>query len=488
MDRYYIKFFNLKRLGFLFLVIAIVVQLTTEKALAISLKEAIAIAIEANPEIGQAVENREAIEFELRQARGLFLPSVDIEGSAGGRRLGSPSSRAGFGFAERGLAPTDLSLTVTQTLYNGGQRRAELERQAARVDSASIRVLERSSAIGLQVVREYLEYILQGKIIGEASENLRFHRNIEGNIRSGVNSGALTNADVQQVRERVFAAQARLKEAEENLTAAGIRFLALVGKPIDGAFLPGSVKASIPTSLARALGSGRDNNARVKIAKADLDVANTLVNAAEGGRRPEILLEGRARIGNDIDGSAGRTSDLHGRVIARWNLYRGGIDRANKQEQIRRASEQRLVLHQTYRQVDEAVRLSWNRRLKQISLASTLRSQANENGRLVSSYRRQFDVGERSLLDVLDAQNTRFNVNNLALSADFAARFSDYQLLAASGLLLKSMNLSTPSQGEAYARAEFNVPPTPPTETFARVPSRQQNKLPLDLLAPLRRK
>jgi adhesin transport system outer membrane protein len=52
-------------------------------AQAITLHEAIAVALESNPEIGQAIENREAIEFELRQARGLYLPSVDLEASAG---------------------------------------------------------------------------------------------------------------------------------------------------------------------------------------------------------------------------------------------------------------------------------------------------------------------------------------------------------------------------------------------------------------------
>lgn len=463
-------------------------HLTGVQAKAISLEEAVAVAIESNPEIGQAVENREAIEFELRQARGLFLPSVDFETSAGGRRLGSPSSRASFGFAERGLAPVEASLTITQTLYNGGQRRAELERQASRVDSASLRVLERSSAIGLQVVREYLEYLLQARIINEASANLRFHYKIQSSIQSGIKAGTLTDADAQQVRERILAAKARLKEAEENLIAAGIRFLTLVGKPVDGAHMPSSVKGKIPHSLAKALGSGRDNNDRIKIAKADLDVTNSLVKAAEGGRKPEIFLEGRSRIGNDIDGSNGRTSDLQARVVARWNLYRGGIDRASKQEQIRRVSEQRLVLHQTYRQVDEAIRISWDRRIRQTSLANTLRRQAEENGRLVSSYREQFGVGQRSLLDVLDAQNTRFNVNIRRLSADFAALFTDYQVLAASGLLLKSLNLKAPQQSDAYARAEFDVPASPPTETYARVPSRQQNKLPMDLLAPLKRK
>ena len=60
---------------------------------ALTLEQAISIALDSNPEIGQAIENREAIEFELRQARGLYMPRVDFEASAGPRKLDSPGRR-----------------------------------------------------------------------------------------------------------------------------------------------------------------------------------------------------------------------------------------------------------------------------------------------------------------------------------------------------------------------------------------------------------
>ncbi|TIV62573.1 MAG: channel protein TolC, partial [Mesorhizobium sp.] len=69
----------------------------------------------------------------------------------------------------------------------------------------------------------------------------------------------------------------------------------------------------------------------------------------------------------------GDTSDLQARVVLRWNLYRGVIDKANEQEQIRRTSEQRLALHQVLREIEEAVRTSWDRRFRQADLAKTLR-------------------------------------------------------------------------------------------------------------------
>ena len=124
-----------KRLGLL----TTVAILSCGNAHALTLKEAMAVAVESNPEIGQAIQNREAIEFELRQAKGLYLPSVDLEASAGARRLDNPDRRA-LSIDNDTLYPAETDLTVTQTLYDSGARRAELNRQASRVDGASFRV------------------------------------------------------------------------------------------------------------------------------------------------------------------------------------------------------------------------------------------------------------------------------------------------------------------------------------------------------------
>ncbi|MDK1491917.1 TolC family outer membrane protein [Sinorhizobium sp. 7-81] len=452
-----------------------------------TLREALQIAIESNPEIGQSVENREAIEFELRQARGLYLPSVDLEASTGARHLEDDSRRLAS-IENDPLYPSDVSLTVTQKLFDGGGRRAELERQAARVDSASFRVLERSETIALQIVREYFEYILQQQIVEEARRNLGAHQSIRSDISSLISGGRLTEADRQQADERLLSAKARLQEAEEALDTVKISFNRLVGQPLTKPSLPKSVAAALPQTLESAIGIARTNNPRIKAADADINVADAQVKAAKSNMLPEIVAEGRIRSGVDIDGSTGDTWDAQARIVAKWNLYRGGIDIANEQEQMRRASEQRLVFHQAHREVEEAVRISWERRASQYDLSRTLKAQAQANDQLVASYREQLAVGQRSLLDVLGAQNARFNANVLAKTAQYAALFAEYRLLAATGQLLATTEIKAPAQSEAYARKEFNVSEAPATETYRRVPSRQTNDLPLDLLAPIQQK
>src|SRR4029078_5221461 len=130
------------------------------------------------------------------------------------------------------------------------------------------------------------------------------------------------------------------------LEEAKIRFYKTVGIPLASPAMPGSVASSLPGYLDQAIGLARQNSPSIKAAGADIDTAAADVRAARSKYYPELFAEGTASTGNDIYGFKHRTTDLEARLVLRSNLYRGGIDRANEQEKIRRASEQRLALHQ----------------------------------------------------------------------------------------------------------------------------------------------
>lgn len=454
-------------------------------AQAMSLKDSVSEALATNPDILGSAENREAIEFELRQAMGLYLPSIDLEASVGSRRLDSPGRRR-LGTEDDTLTPADASLTLSQTLFDGGARRESVARQAARVDGASFRVAERSEAIALAVAQEYFEILLQSEIVGVARSNVSLLGQILRDIAEGVSSGALTRADELQGKERLLAAKGRLQQAKEDLTQAKIRFSRLVGKNVSKFHYPPSIRNSVPRNAKIALDIGRRQSPRIAAAGADVNAADAHAREARSSYLPGVSLTLRGRVGSDVDGAEGSMSDVEGKIVARWNLYRGGRDDAIEQERIRRAGESRQQNRLVHREVKESIETAWDRRSKRSGLASILRQQTSTNANLVSSYRAQFKIGERSLLDVLSAQNTRFNSEVLEKTASYAAVYADYQLLAAMGSLTSSLNVTTVSQAEAYAQNEFETPVSVETSEFIRKPSRQVKAAPLDLLAPLK--
>lgn len=447
--------------------IAIALFATPAFAEPVTMQNAMAVAIDSNPQVNQAEMNKQAIEFELEQAEGLYLPRVTLELSAGVRRLENATRRS-LGISNQELYPLEASIRGEQTLIDFGRRRGEKLRQAARVDGAALRVLERSEFIALQTARQYLDVLLQQRIVAAAEDNLTFHRNLVGDLSNGVTAGSISVADLQQAQERAKAASVRVTEAKEALTNAKIELLALSGLEVDEVQMPQSMAEKLPASLSEAIGVTRSKHPKVLEAMADVDASNAEAKKAKGDFYPTVGLELTGRVGDDIDAFRGETNDVQGRVVMRWNVFDGGINRAKYQEMVRRASESRFRLHETMRDAEADVRRAWNSRETQTAVFADLEDQSKATDQLLISYREQFSVGRRSLLDVLDAQNTRFNVQVRAETARFSELFAGYQVLASTNSLLDAFGLTAPESRKVYAREKVNYGPPAPAELQRR--------------------
>ena len=432
-----------------------------------SMQNVMAVAIDSNPQIHQAEMNKQAIEFELEQAKGLYLPRVTLELSAGVRRLENSTRRA-LGIANDELYPLEAGIRAEQTLIDFGRRRGEKLRQAARVDGAALRVVERSEFIALQSARQYLDVLLQQRVVAAAEDNMTFHNSLVSDLSSGVTAGSISVADLQQAQERAKAASVRVSEAKEALQNARIELLALSGLDVDEVQMPPAMAEKLPASLSEAVGLTRSRHPKVLEAQADVDAANAEAKKAKGDFAPTIGLELSGRIGDDIDAFRGETNDLLGRVVLRWDIFDGGINRAKYQEMVRRASESRSRLHEAERNAEADTRRAWNSRETQTAVFRDLDDQSKATDELLLSYREQFSVGRRSLLDVLDAQNTRFNVQVRAETARFSEMFAVYQVLASTNSLLDAFNLTAPESRRVYAREQVNYGPPAPAELQRR--------------------
>lgn len=432
------------------------------------MQEAIAVAMQSNPEILQAQYNKEAIEFERKQAQGLFMPRIDLEGSAGVRRLENQTRRT-LGIADNELYPLELSLGAEWTVLDFGRRRGELHRQAARVDGASLRVVERSEFIALQIARQYLDLLLQQRVFAASQDNAAFHRALVADLGQGVDQGSISVADRQQAEERLQAALVRQEESQEDLNNATHTLRRLTGLDIYQVSVPPNLASAMAPSVDDAIGLARIEHPLVREAVADVDAANAAADSAEGDLYPTIGVEVRGRIGDDIDGFRGETNDVQARAVLRWNIWDGGINRAKLQEMIHRASQSRYRLHQLQREAEEDVRTAWSTLQTQGNVVNALTRQSQVSDDLLLSYRSQFNVGRRSLLDVLDAQNTRYNTQVRLETARFSQLFAQYQALAATNRFLTALNVAPGTGAGETEREQFDYGPSDPAELQRRV-------------------
>lgn len=432
-----------------------------------SMRDVIAIAVNSNPAIAQAQYNKEAIQFERKQAQGLFAPRVDIEGSAGIRYLDNPSRRA-LNIEDDELYPVGAEARAEWTLIDFGRRGGELRRQAARVDGASLRVLERSEFVALQVSREYLNVLLQQRVVAASQDNVAFHEALANDLGTGVAQGSISIADQQQAQERLQAARVRLVEAEQALVEAKITLRRLSGIDVDAVILPPELAETMPGSVSDAIGLARLQNPLVREAEADVDAAHALADSVKAEQLPRIGVDVTGRIGHDIDATDHSTRDIQARAFVRWNIFDGGINRANYQEMVRRASEARYRLYDVVRRAEEDVRIAWTKHETQTRVTSELETQSRVSDDLLLSYRSQFNVGRRSLLDVLDAQNARYNTQVRLETARFSAMFARYQVLATTNRFLSALSVAPGAGAGEAERERFNYGPPKPAELERR--------------------
>src|SRR3954471_3021382 len=443
-------------------------------AFGVELRDAVQAALNTNPEIRQAGANRLATQGERVQGQGLYYPRISVEGSAGVRSLRNPTRRS-IGIADQTLWPIEGDLIVDQLVYDSGGREAEIRRQAARTDAAAARVAERSEFVALNVSRTYIDYLLQQRLVAIAQDNVTFHERLAGDLREGVAKGSISIADQQQAEERLQAARTRVTEAREDLDTAGITFRTLTGIPVDSVSMPPDLSQCMPASLEEAEANARQANPRVREAMADLASAREDIRAARADLGPKFNLEGRARAGHDIDGFEGRTTDLQALGVLRWTLYNGGQKEANVREQQRRADEVHGRLFERTRTAEEDVRTAWSRLQNQTALANELEAQGRISDDVLLSYREQFNIGRRSLLDVLDAQNTRYNVQAQAQTAQLAKLYAQYRVLASENRLVECLNVQIPLAARTDQMARYRVNPIPPGDLL-------ENSMPLPAL------
>lgn len=427
------------------LVVVLAALSGTAQAQRFSLEEAIRRAVTTNPAVGEASANRRATDYELRQAQGGLLPQIRLQADIGPERRRLYDSPLASQRQADFVGGRQVNLTVRQVLFDGFATVNETWRQAYRVDAASWRVKERSELIALDTVQAYTDILRLIDMIGHSARNVSVHRQLLSDVQARFSGGRAGRGDLDQVQERVHAAEAAQAELQQRLGDAIAMFRRAVDREPKHLVWPSRPK-NLPKSRQEALNLAVANNATLKAAGSDVRAVESQRDASKGTMYPTVALEGRAAYGKDTQNYSGRYDDYSAKVSASWLLYSGGTDTARQNELSERVGEQQLRLSVLQRQAIESIDKAWTTRAALNDRIRALSGQIQAAERVVSAYRSEYQLGQRTLLDLLNAEQSRYNAAVGLINAKGLAVFSDYQLLAASGTLLAAVGAPLPSE------------------------------------------
>ncbi|GKW49307.1 TolC family outer membrane protein [Halomonas sp. NCCP-2165] len=404
------------------------------QSMAGNLTEAAQRAINTNPEVQASWHGFQAAIDEVGVARGNYFPSVDLVGGIG------REAREGDG---RGSFSSDfVEISLTQMLYDGFATRSAVEE----LDRAKLvryyELLGASEEVALETTRAYLDVQRFRELVALAQDNYAEHLRVFNQIEERVGTGAGRGVDLEQISGRLALAESNLLTEASNLHDVSARYLRLVGElPAENLAPAPSMDDRMPASVAEAVRMAYEGNPGFHAAIENIAASRAEREGARSAFHPR--LDFRARHGtNNLDDVAGRRDHSVVELVASINLFNGGSDLA----EFRRTSdllEQSMDLRDLEcSNVRQTTQIAYNdtRRLRE--QMNHLNQHRQSIDRVRGAYQQQFDIGQRTLLDVLDSENEYFEASRAYANAQYDLALAQARTLASMGGLLPALGIT----------------------------------------------
>ncbi|SFH68077.1 TolC family outer membrane protein [Modicisalibacter xianhensis] len=399
-----------------------------------TLRGAVQRAMTQNPQVQASWHGFQAAMDEVDIARGQYLPSLDV--SAGmGREYREDDDRGSYDadFAE---------VTLTQMLWDGFETANEVER----LDQAKLvsyyELMSTSNDVALEVTQAYQDVLRYRDLVMLARDNYAKHLEVYRQIEQRTQSGAGRGVDLEQISGRLALAESNLLTEAANLHDVSARFQRLVGElPPDELAPAPEFTQGLPASISDAVMQAYEGNPGFHAAIKNIDAARAAAEATKAGFHPQV--DFRASAGtNNQSGVTGRYDQGVVQVVASMNLYRGGSDLAAYRQASDLLAQAKDLRDQECRDVRENTTVAFNDTRRIAEQMNYLNQHRLSTGRVRGAYQQQFDIGERTLLDVLDSENEYFEASRAYSNATYDLEMARARTLAALGQLLPALEVS----------------------------------------------
>ena len=410
-----------------------------------SLPEAMQRAIEVHPEVQAGVNSRTAADYQLRAAQGGYLPRVDVLAGYGREGTDSPSTRIGNRSNDwETLNRGEASVRLRQMVFDGFATSSEVGRQQATVNSRAYALMGTSERTALNVAQVYLDVLTRRDMVRLAEDNLRSHERIFDQIKLRTSRGVGRLADMDQAEARLAQARNNLITEQTNLADAQTNYLSVVGQMPDEVSTPPAFIDMLPASLDEARQQMLESSPILRSAESDIAAAEKQYDAAKSSFYPRFDAELGRSADNNIDGVTGHNNDWQAMLRMSFNLYAGGSNKADLESKSYQANQALDIRNNALRQLNEELGLAWNAMNNANAQVPIAQQYVDYSSSVRTAYQKQFSLGERTLLDLLDSENELFTAQRRLAEVKNSQLFTQYRIKATIGQLLKSQGVVAP--------------------------------------------
>jgi adhesin transport system outer membrane protein len=413
-----------------------------------TLKEVAQQAVLNSPEVTAKWHAYRAAEEEIGVARGGYFPRVDLTAGGGRESLHQPTT------ADRDYTRSGYLLSLNQMLFDGFATRNEVRR----LDKARLvryyELLDASENTALEAGRAYLDVRRYRQLVDLAKDNYIQHKATYDQIERRTQSGVGRRVDFEQAGSRLALAEINLITENANLHDVSARYQRLVGhQPADAIVPPSPLNSAFPAQAKAALDTLHQKNPQLLAATENIEASQYEINTRRAAYTPKLDFRARTDHTRNYLGDTGQRDYNVAELVVSWNLFNGGSDRAREKQTIEKKNLAFDLREKACRDTRQTLLIAYNDvlRLKEQTLFNARQVALLEKTR--DAYRDQFNVGQRSLLDLLDTENELLAARRSNINADSDLTLAYLRTYAGMGNLLEQLGLqrldaATPDNSE----------------------------------------
>ena len=377
------------------------------------LKTTVEQAVNTNPDVSARFNAYRAAVDAVDAARGAYLPRVDLNASVG-------QERDRVSGISRTLSRRQGGVSLTQLLWDGMGTRNDVARAGHEQLARYFELVDVTEQTAIEAAKAHYDVQRYRRMVTLAEDNYVQHRYAFLQIQSRFKAGVGRGVDLEQAGARVALAESNLTTELANLHDVNARYQRLVGAaPAQNLGGISMLRDGVPATATEALNTAVRQSAAVSASIEALRGARAVADARRSVYQPTVQARVRADAGRNVDGLQDQSRNSTAEIVLNWNLYNGGTDQARIRQQANIVSQATDLRDKTCRDTRQTAAIAYNDTKKLTEQLAYLDRNTLAIQKARDAYRQQFDIGQRSLLDLLNAENELYTARRAYANAEY---------------------------------------------------------------------
>ncbi len=405
---------------------------------ALTLPEAVEQTLATNPQMQKNVSDYIAIENDLDIAKSGWRPTLDFRGAVGEEHTekikgNTPNPALN---QDEDLTRKELGLVANQNLFEGFGTQADIKEQTARVNASRYGAMQEANTLGLRTTEVYLQVIRQKKILDLLLSNVKTHERIYKMIKQKTESGLSRRSDLEQTRGRLALAYANYISQQNNYQDAMTNFERVYGSVVSSIDMSTPELPLLPAADVEGLKEVASKySPTLIIQQSNIQTQESRLEKDKKGFYPSLDLEFSAEWNEDLDGQKGEDESYQAMLRLNYNLYGGGNDESTRVKNLQLVTSEKEAYNEQQRAVYEKIRLAYTADRILANQIRCLEVHTKQTRQTADSYAKEYQLGRRTLLDLLNTELEFNNAQQSVTNAVYDRLFARYRILEATGVL-----------------------------------------------------